>query len=306
MSLFRKKKIMPNGLWVRCDGCKGSIYKKTLEQRGNVCPDCDYHFRISCIDRIKNLLDDKSFKEYWSDLRSADPLGFVDRISYKERILEEQQKTGLKSACIAGKGKIFNKDVIMAATDPSFVMGSMGSVVGEKITRSTEMAMELELPLIIVTGSGGGARMQEGAISLMQMAKTSAAVARFHETGGLYIAIITDPTLGGVMASFASQADIIIAEPNALIGFAGPRVIEQTIKKSLPPGFQTSEFMLAHGFIDMIVDRNELKITIADLLVLLTENKKQKTKKDFYDNTNKHVIDYETLTISNNLEISVN
>lgn len=308
MTLFRKK-VMPNGLWLRCDGCKGVIYKKNIEENFNVCPDCNYHFRLKSKDRVKMLLDDGCFEEYWNDMSSDDPLNFVDRIPYKERILNEQQKTGLKAACIAVKGKLFGLEVILSATDPSFVMGSMGSVVGEKITRSAEKALNLKIPLILVTGSGGGARMQEGAISLMQMAKTSAAIARFHEAGGLYIAVITDPTLGGVMASFASQADIIIAEPKALIGFAGPRVIEQTIKKSLPPGFQTAEFMLLHGFIDMIVERKEIKKTISKLLETLYVNKLTKEKKILVpldlSNNNESLV-YQTTTIPNELEMSFN
>lgn len=270
MSLFRKKKSMPDGLWVRCDGCKGSIYKKILDEKSNVCPECDHHFRINSGDRVKLMLDEGSFEEYWGDMESSDPLEFADRIPYTERIRNEQHKTGIKSACIAGKGAVCGSEVLFTATDPRFVMGSMGSVVGEKIARAAEKAFELRLPLIVVTGSGGGARMQEGVISLMQMAKTSAAIARLQSAGGLYIVIITDPTLGGVMASFASQADVIIAEPGALIGFAGPRVIEQTIKKSLPPGFQTSEFMLDHGFVDMIVERAELKNVTSRLLTMFS------------------------------------
>ncbi|MGR3221037.1 MAG: acetyl-CoA carboxylase, carboxyltransferase subunit beta [Candidatus Anammoxibacter sp.] len=275
MSLFRKKKSMPNGLWIRCNSCACVLYKKKLEQTSNVCPECDHHFRIGSKDRLKMMLDEGSFEEYWSSMTSADPLNFVDRIPYKERILNEQDKTGMKAACVAGKGKIYGREVMFAVTDPGFVMGSMGSVVGEKITRTAEKAFDLKVPLILLTGSGGGARMQEGVISLMQMAKTSAAIAKLQGDGGLYIIVITDPTLGGVMASFASQADIIIAEPGALIGFAGPRVIEQTIRKKLPPGFQTSEFMLNHGFIDMIVGRNDLKDKVSKLLNYLCEQEKE-------------------------------
>ncbi len=284
MSLFRKKKVMPNGLWISCKGCKGVIYKKILEKKSNVCPECDYHFRINGKERLNLMLDDNTFQEYWASMSSADPLNFTDRIPYKERISSEQKKCGMLSACIAGKGGINGKEVIICVTDPVFVMGSMGSVVGEKVTRSVETAMKMDLPLVIVTGSGGGARMQEGSISLMQMAKTSAAIARFQEAGGLYIVILTDPTLGGVMASFASQADIIIAEPGALIGFAGPRVIEQTIKKSLPPGFQTAEFLLEHGFVDMIVDRNDLKSTVHKLMTMLCDDRKEADKLEHKDN----------------------
>ena len=278
MSLFRKKKVMPDGLWISCNGCKGVIYKKILKKKSNVCPECDYHFRVNSRERLSLMLDDNTFQEYWASMNSADPLNFTDRIPYKERIISEQKKSGLLSACIAGKGKINGREVMISVTDPGFVMGSMGSVVGEKVTRCVETAKELNLPLVVVTGSGGGARMQEGSLSLMQMAKTSAAIARFQAAGGLYIVILTDPTLGGVMASFASQADIIIAEPGALIGFAGPRVIEQTIKKSLPPGFQTSEFLMDHGFVDMIVDRNDLKNTVYKLMEILCGEIKEADK----------------------------
>ncbi len=307
MTFFRKK-VMPNGLWLRCDGCKGVIYKKNVEENCNVCPGCNHHFRINSSDRLNMLLDEGSFEEYWTSMESVDPLDFVDRVPYKERILNEQEKSGMKSACIAGKGKIFGQDVMVSVTDPSFIMGSMGSVVGEKITRTTEKALELNLPLVLVTGSGGGARMQEGVISLMQMAKTSAAIAKFHEAGGLYIVVLTDPTLGGVMASFASQADIIIGEPKALIGFAGPRVIEQTIKKSLPPGFQTAEFMLLHGFIDMIVERKKIKNTISNLFITLYNNKLISEKKtiDCSEDAKNNSVIYEQSTVSNDLNMSFN
>ncbi|MGR3177872.1 MAG: acetyl-CoA carboxylase, carboxyltransferase subunit beta [Candidatus Anammoxibacter sp.] len=303
MSLFRKKKSMPNGLWIRCDSCASVLYKKKLDQTFNVCPECDHHFRIGSNDRLKIMLDDGSFEEYWSSMSSADPLDFVDRIPYKERIVNEQNKTGMKAACVAGKGRMYGKEVMFAVTDPGFVMGSMGSVVGEKITRTAEKALEIQVPLIIVTGSGGGARMQEGVISLMQMAKTSAAIAKLQEAGGLYIIVITDPTLGGVMASFASQADIIIAEPGALIGFAGPRVIEQTIRKSLPPGFQTSEFMLDHGFIDMIVGRNDLKNKVSKLLNSLCEKNTEDEGKIQSENNN-NTMALQAATYSNELVAS--
>lgn len=266
MALFRRKRSMPDGLWTRCDGCKGVVYKKAVEEKLNVCPECNYHFRITGRERIRILLDENSFEEYWANMLPADPLNFKDRITYKERLEAEQLKTGLKEAAIVGKGRIEGKAVIFGVTDSNFIMGSMGSVVGEKITRAAEKALEERLPLIIVSGSGGGARMQEGAISLMQMAKTSAAIAKLHETSVLYISVLTDPTLGGVTASFASLADIILAEPKALIGFAGPRVIQETIKKTLPHGFQTAEFLLAHGFIDRIVERKDLKHELATLI----------------------------------------
>ena len=273
MIFFRKKKDMPDGLWTRCDGCKGMVYKKTVEERMYVCPECNYHLRVFSRDRLKLLLDENSFEEMWDNMVPCDPLNFKDRITYPERIAAEQQKTGLKEAVIVGKGKINGKEVMIGITDSSFIMGSMGSVVGEKFARLTEKATELRLPLIIISGSGGGARMQEGVFSLMQMAKTSAAIARFQEAGGLYISILTDPSLGGVMASFASLADVMIAEPKALIGFAGPRVIQETIKRSLPKGFQTSEFLLEHGFLDMIVHRQDMKKELSRLIDYLQQSK---------------------------------
>ena len=273
MIFFRKKKDMPDGLWTRCDGCKGMVYKKTVEERMYVCPECNYHLRVFSRDRLKLLLDENSFEEMWDNMVPCDPLNFKDRITYPERIAAEQQKTGLKEAVIVGKGKINGKEVMIGITDSSFIMGSMGSVVGEKIARLTEKATELRLPLIIISGSGGGARMQEGVFSLMQMAKTSAAIARFQEAGDLYISILTDPSLGGVMASFASLADVMIAEPKALIGFAGPRVIQETIKCALPKGFQTSEFLLEHGFLDMIVHRQDMKKELSRLIDYLQQSK---------------------------------
>ncbi len=269
---FRRKRNIPDGLWKRCEGCKSVVYKKKVEEKHNVCPECNYHFRISTSERIKIILDKDSFEEYWKNMLPADPLNFKDRISYKDRVANEQKKTGLNEAATVGKGTIEGKSVIFAVTDPGFIMGSMGSVVGEKITRSAEKALELRLPLIIITGSGGGARMHEGAISLMQMAKTSSAIARLNEAGIPYISVLTDPTLGGVMASFASQADIIMAEPGARVGFAGPRVIKETIKKTLPKGFQTTESMLEHGFIDMIIERSKLRHEISKALDYCNSN----------------------------------
>ncbi len=263
---FRRKKNIPDGLWKRCDGCKSMVYKKQVEEKHNVCPECNYHFRVSTRERIKITLDKDSFEEYWNDMMPADPLNFTDRIKYKDRIASEQKKTNLNEAATVGKGLIEGKEVIFGVTDSAFIMGSMGSVVGEKITRAAEKARELWLPLIIISGSGGGARMHEGALSLMQMAKTCAAICRLQDAGLLFISVLTDPTLGGVMASFASQADIIMAEPGALVGFAGPRVIKETIKKTLPKGFQSSESMLKHGFIDIITERSRLKLEIAKIL----------------------------------------
>ncbi len=266
MVFFRKKKDMPNGLWVRCDGCKGVVYKKTVEERMFVCPDCNHHFRIFSKDRLNLLLDENSFEEMWENMVPCDPLHFKDRITYPERVAAEQKKTGLKEAAIVGQGKIEGKPVMVGITDPTFIMGSMGAVVGEKFARIAEKATEFRLPLIIISGSGGGARMQEGVFSLMQMAKTSAAIGRHKDAGCLYISVLTDPSLGGVMASFASLADVTIAEPRALIGFAGPRVIQETIKRSLPKGFQTAEFLLEHGFLDMIVHRQDMKKEISRLI----------------------------------------
>ncbi|ODS30792.1 MAG: acetyl-CoA carboxylase, beta subunit [Candidatus Scalindua rubra] len=269
---FRRKRNIPDGLWTRCAGCNNVVYKKKVEEKLDVCPDCNYHFRISTFERIKITLDEDSFEEYWKDMLPADPLNFKDRINYKKRIASEQKKTHLKEAATVGKGAIEGKEIVFGVTDSSFIMGSMGSVVGEKITRAAEKALELRLPLVVISGSGGGARMHEGALSLMQMAKTSSAISKLRVTGMLFISVLTDPTLGGVMASFASQADIIIAEPGALLGFAGPRVIRETIKKTLPKGFQTSEFMLEHGFIDMIVERNKLRQEISKILDYCNSN----------------------------------
>lgn len=266
MAFFRKKKDMPDGLWMRCDDCKNMVYRKIVEEQMFVCPNCNYHFRIGSRERLNLLLDENSFEEMWEDMSPCDPLNFKDRMTYPERIAAERAKTGLKEAAVVGRGRICGREVMVGVTDSNFIMGSMGSVVGEKIARVTELAMTEKLPLILISGSGGGARMQEGVFSLMQMAKTSATIARFRESGGLYIAVLTDPSLGGVMASFASLADVTLAEPKALIGFAGPRVIQETIKRSLPPGFQKAEFLLEHGFLDMIVNRQEMKKEIFRLI----------------------------------------
>jgi len=265
-----KKKDIPSGLWVKCDECGEIIYNKKLEENLKVCPKCDCHFVVSAKERIKMLLDEDSFSEHDADMTSKDPLVFAGTKSYKSKIKKDQDATGLKEAAITGEGKIGGKKVIVAVTDSRFIMGSMGSVVGEKISRAFEKATEEELPIIIVSGSGGGARMYEGILSLMQMAKTSAAAARHKEAGLLYISVLTNPTMAGVMASFASLGDVIIAEPKALIGFTGPRVIEQTIHQKLPEGFQRSEFLLEHGLIDMVINRKNLKETIRQLLTYLT------------------------------------
>ena len=228
-----------------------------------VCPECDYHWYVPARERIKQVLDEGTFEEWDADLSSADPLEFVDKIPYPQRLEEEQKRTGLREAALVGTGMIRARRVAFGVTDSSFIMGSMGSVVGEKLTRTIERATQYQLPLIIISGSGGGARMHEGILSLMQMAKVSAALARFDQAGGLFISMLTNPTMGGVAASFASLGDVIFAEPKALIGFAGPRTIKATIRIELPKGFQTSEFLLEHGFIDRIVQRKDLKRELA-------------------------------------------
>jgi len=265
-----KKKDIPEGLWVKCQVCNKAIFKKKLEENLKVCPYCNFHFPLTVWERIELLIDKQTFKEEDKDLEPVDILEFQGPKSYKEKLESDQKKTGLKDAAISGRGKIDNKDIIIAVTDSRFIMGSMGSVVGEKITRSIERALNENKPLIIVSGSGGGARMYEGMVSLMQMAKTSGALSKLHQKGIPYISVLTHPTMAGVMASFAGLGDVIIAEPQALIGFTGPRVIEQTIKQKLPPGFQRSEFMLQHGLVDMVVERKNLKSTISLLLKYLS------------------------------------
>jgi len=263
---WQSDKVVPPGLWMRCDGCESMIYRKEVDERLNVCPECSYHFYIPAAKRIELLLDTDSFEEWFTDLEPTDPLTFSDRKQYAQRLIDEQAKTGLKDAAVVGKGFIRGRSVVFGQTDSGFIMGSMGSVVGEKLTRSIEEATRLALPLVIVSGSGGGARMQEGILSLMQMAKVSAALARYDEAGGLFISVLTNPTMGGVAASFASLGDITLAEPKALIGFAGPRTIWHTVRIELPEGFQTSEFLLEHGFIDRIVSRENLRTEIARLI----------------------------------------
>jgi acetyl-CoA carboxylase carboxyl transferase subunit beta len=259
----RPKRGVPEGLWKRCPGCQQTIFRKEAEKRLGVCPECDYHWYVPAQERIKQVLDEGTFEEWDAGLQSTDPLGFVDKVPYPQRLKEEQQRTGLKEAAVVGTGMIRARRVAFGVTDSSFIMGSMGSVVGEKLTRTIERATQQQLPLIIISGSGGGARMHEGILSLMQMAKVSAALARFDRSGGLFISVLTNPTMGGVAASFASLGDVIFAEPKALIGFAGPRTIKATIRIELPKGFQTSEFLLEHGFIDRIVRRKDLKSEMA-------------------------------------------
>ena len=258
-----QKRGVPEGLWVRCPGCQATIFRKDAERRMGVCPDCDYHWYVSAQERIRQVLDEGTFEEWDADLLPGDPLTFSDRRSYPDRVAEDQKLTGLKEAAVTGLGRVRARRVAFGVTDSRFIMGSMGSVVGEKLTRAVERATEQDLPLIIISGSGGGARMHEGILSLMQMAKVSAALARFHEAGGLFISVMTNPTMGGVAASFASLGDLIFAEPKALIGFAGPRTIKATLRIELPKGFQTSEFLLEHGYIDRIVRRPDIKSELA-------------------------------------------
>lgn len=266
-----RKKNVPEGLWSKCLACNYVVYTKALRQNLSVCPKCNYHFVIGARERLEQLVDINSFKEINNHLISKDPLNFKGTKSYLDKIKQDQKKTGLDEAAITGEGICDDNRIALGVTDSRFIMGSMGSVVGEKITRLIEYAIDQKLPLIIVSGSGGGARMYEGALSLMQMAKTSTALARFSKTRLPYISVLTHPTMGGVMASFASLGDFIVAEPKALIGFAGPRVIEQTIRQKLPADFQTSEFMLEHGLIDLVVQRKDLKPTITRLISFCTK-----------------------------------
>jgi len=261
-----RKKQIPGDLWMKCPDCKGMLFKKEVEERKKVCTECQYHFTITPTERLDLMVDPGSFQELWADLESVDALKFEGEVSYKKKLAAAQKETGQKDACVVGTAKVSARDAVVGMTDSRFMMGSMGSVLGEKVTRAFELATEKKLPVIFVSGSGGGARMFEGCLSLMQMAKTSAAIARHSDAGGLFISVLTNPTMGGVMASFAALGDIILAEPKAMIGFAGPRVIEQTIKQDIPKGFQTSEFLLQHGFIDMIVDRSKMKEELGRLL----------------------------------------
>ncbi len=261
-----KKRGVPEGLWIKCPGCGASLYRKEVQRRRNVCPNCEYHFYVSAHERVRQVLDDGTFEPIDENLFPTDPLNFADRRKYADRLVSEQKRTGLSDAVLTGTGMIRARRVAFAVTDSAFIMGSMGSVVGERLTRLVERATEQNLPLIIISGSGGGARMHEGILSLMQMAKVSAALARYDQAGGLFISVLTNPTMGGVAASFASLGDLVLAEPKALIGFAGPRTIKATIGIELPEGFQTSEFLMEHGYIDRIVTRERLKSEIAQAI----------------------------------------
>ncbi|MBI3314416.1 MAG: acetyl-CoA carboxylase carboxyltransferase subunit beta [Candidatus Omnitrophica bacterium] len=258
-----KRKDIPLGVWTKCPGCESPAYFKELKNNLNVCPKCGYHLGLTADERAGHLTDEGSFVGHDEGMASGDPLDFKGPKTYKEKLKADQEATGMTDAVITGHCQIEGRKAMLAVTDSRFIMGSMGSVVGERIARAVEYATGNGLPLVIVSGSGGGARMYEGALSLMQMAKTCAALDRHRRAGLLYISVLTNPTMGGIMASFAGVGDVIIAEPKALIGFAGPRVVEQTIRQKLPAGFQRSEFLLAHGLIDMIVERQDLKRVLA-------------------------------------------
>ena len=267
-----ERTVKTEGLFEKCDTCRQIIWKKELEERLFTCPKCRHHFKIDAFQRLEYLLDQGLFKEFDSALRSSDPLKFVDRKNYSDRLRDAIRSTGVNEAVINARGEIAGRPVVCAAMEYRFIGGSMGSVVGEKITRAVETAIEEESPLIIVSASGG-ARMMEGVLSLMQMAKISSALARLHEKGLPYISVLTDPTTGGVTASFAMLGDLNIAEPGALIGFAGPRVIEQTIRQKLPDGFQRSEFLLEHGMLDAVLERHQIRPFIAHWLTFMCREK---------------------------------
>jgi len=260
-----EKRVRTEGLWVKCEGCRQIIWKKDLEENMNVCPKCDKHFRIDARTRLAQLLDDDQYETFDNDISSTDPLKFVDLKPYSSRLKQAKKDTGLNDAIINAQGKLLGRPVVVSAMEYSFIGGSMGAVVGEAITRAVERSADSRVPLIIVSASGG-ARMMEGVISLMQLAKVSAALAKLDQAKVPFISLLTDPTTGGVTASFAMLGDLNIAEPGALIGFAGPRVIEQTIRQKLPAGFQRSEFLLQHGMLDAVVSRKQLKPYIARAL----------------------------------------
>lgn len=264
-----KKVRIPEGLFVQCEHCREMIYRKEIETNFRVCPKCNYHFPIPALERLALLLDEGSFVSLGEAMASQDPLGFRDRSRYPDRLKNAQKQTGLRDACLAGEGKIEGRPVFLVILDFAFMGGSLGSVMGEKIALAAERATARRFPLVIVSCSGG-ARMQEGILSLMQMAKTAAAINRHQRAGLPYLSVLSDPTFGGVSASFAMLGDIILAEPRSLVGFAGPRVIEQTIRQQLPEGFQRAEFLLEHGMLDLIVERKHLKRTLSRLLGFLS------------------------------------
>ncbi len=260
-----KSTKVPEGLWMRCDGCGAMIYRKQMQANLHVCPECDHHYRIGATVRVDQLADDDSFEPMFTGLVTTDPLKFTDLKPYTARLKAEQQRTGQREGVQTGKAFIKGRPAMLACLDLKFFMGTLSSVVGEKLTRAIEHATDNDLPLVVVSCSGG-ARMQESGLSLMQMAKTSAALARFDDAGGLFISVLTDPTTGGVSASFAMLGDVIFAEPEALVGFAGPRVIQQTIRQELPEGFQTAEFLLEKGMVDRVVHRRDLRDEIARVI----------------------------------------
>jgi acetyl-CoA carboxylase carboxyl transferase subunit beta len=264
----QRVKSVPEGVWVTCDQCKAQIYRADLERNLHVCNKCDHHMRISARYRLSQFFDEGTSREYFNNLISTDPLKFKDTKKYKDRLTESKRKSGENDALIVMEGAVKEIRLVVCAFDFNFMGGSMGSVVGEKFVRAVDLSIDTKVPLVCFCASGG-ARMQEAFLSLMQLAKTSSKLARFSKNGGFYIVVIADPTTGGISASIAMLGDIILAEPNALICFAGPRVIEQTVREKLPDGFQTSEFLLTHGAIDMIIDRRQLRKTLADLLVHL-------------------------------------
>jgi acetyl-CoA carboxylase carboxyl transferase subunit beta len=261
-----KRKGVPDGQWIKCEDCNEIIYKKTLDENFKVCPKCNYHFVLGAYERIAQFVDENSFEEFDKDMKSNDILNFKGPKTYLEKLQEDKTATNLEEAVITGKAIVNKIEIALGITDSRFIMGSMGYVVGEKLTRLIEYATKHKRAVVIISGSGGGARMYEGMISLMQMAKTSAALARHNDAGLLFISVLTNPTMAGILASFASLGDVIIAEPKALVGFTGPRVIEQTIRQKLPQGFQRSEFLLEHGLIDMVVHRKNLKSTVTQLV----------------------------------------
>jgi acetyl-CoA carboxylase carboxyl transferase subunit beta len=260
-----ERKVRTEGLWLKCDACRQIIWKKALDENHQVCPKCDFHFRLDARSRLSLLLDDGGYEELDASLVSNDPLAFVDARSYRERLATMQHSTAMSDAIVSATGKLEGRAVQMCSMELKFIGGSMGAVVGEKITRAIERSLKGREPLVVISASGG-ARMQEGAVSLMQLAKISAALMQLDEAKVPYVSVLTDPTTGGVTASFAMLGDLNIAEPGALIGFAGPRVIEQTIRQKLPEGFQRSEFLLEHGFLDAVVKRGEMKGYIANAL----------------------------------------
>jgi acetyl-CoA carboxylase carboxyl transferase subunit beta len=267
----KAKSKIPTGVWIKCKGCREPLFAAELERNLMVCPHCDYHFPLSAYKRIDLLTDEGSFEEYDADLTPVDVLSFTDRKAYANRLAEMEKKTGIKDAVVCGLATLERIPISIAAMEFGFIGGSMGSVVGEKVARTFKRGLEGKRPVVIAPTSGG-ARMQEGVVSLMQLGKTNAAAAAFAETGLPYVVVIADPTTAGVMASYASVGDVIISEPNALMGFAGPRVIMETIRQELPPGFQRAEFQLEHGFVDIVVHRRDVRDTVARLLTLLTSD----------------------------------